>query len=685
MAYALAARMPAAWNAKDAMRRQAIVFVPDLYATFTPHPQLPSQIFRPGAGVVTTTGSGNHGFHVCGTLGATFDNKLPTGALPVSIGRIQIYSLPMQGLSWLDMLKEIADWMPGRDRFVMNTSLGYNDATFEFQSKVTRALHAMYWRARVASENSRFFHAAAAGNDGRTTGDGGESRFATPFVASRMFSDLRDMVAGESLSEADSIAVESSWQLLIQGGVQAAPQNVMVVGSSDTLGVESDFSSRGFDVRAIGEHVWSSCSLAISGGTGSCDGSIARLNGTSMASPQIAGLAAYMWAIDPNLSVAQTIDRIRNAYNNSNTPGTTDTYLGMLSVDRSLAEAAVRKGILDVAGNSDAPGFNEKFDDHDLKVYVDMFDTASGTLDYSRYDLNGDGETGGGSTTPMDLTVDSPPQFRQASLTIEGRPALLDENAVSDLEALCYYAYSSLYTGDTARRAEILADCLALTNEPGGTAVITSAPHSMSGDALTAMIESICGDLTPCRMTDDYQQDSGDFNYNNMGNVSATCMGATANAQATADGQTNVDPSNGVFTTIDVTMSSSAEISGGGGYAANGGMSSSVNWRFQVKDADIPFRFSGNGATSGWVYLANVYIQARIIIENSGGGAIGTVHNFTFGNRNDSLSWDETGVLEPGYYRLEGIVSTSGTPDDPCGNGSLMLKSDLTFTLDLSP
>jgi len=685
MTYAKAAHMPAAWNARGAMASKPIVYVPDSYASLTVPAQLPGQVFVGRSRVLANNDRGNHGIHVCGTIGALFDNALPTGVLPASgKGSLEIRSNPVANLPWLDMLKEIYDFFPS-GRFIMNTSLAYNDPTFARYGKVTRALHAMYWRARVADKNGRFLHATAAGNDGDVSGDGGEARFGSPFCASALVSDLRDLVAGESLSDADSIAVAESWKLLVQANVHAMPENVLVVGSTDTTGAESAFSSRGSDLCAVGEEVWSLCSFRqLGGGVGDCDGNIARREGTSMATPQIAGLAAYMWSIDKNLGIQKTIELIRNAYSAGSTAGTIDAYMAILSVDQGLGSAPVRKNLLDVAGNSDAPGSNGKFDHHDIKVYLDKFAALGGGMDdYSRWDLNGDGTTGDLFTAPMDLTADPTPTLSTASVMIEGKPALIDETAVSDLEALCYYAYSALYTGDNNVRKNLLQECLTLTG-PKGTAAIISAEHDIRTSVQTSVAVETenCVPDVPCEpQYDEFIDTSTQWSYSKMGHVSSSCLGATAMSDVSADGVTNADLSTGVFTFIDGSISVSASFTTAGPYSAVIGLSgptaSSVRWLFQVKDADVSYQVTGGASGTPFSGAAHV----RLLASDSGGSPTGTIVFQRF-IQDASVTWDESGKLSPGYYVLWGTVGVGIYGS--CGESATEM-TDTSFNLTITP
>ena len=121
----------------------------------------------------------------------------------------------------------------------------------------------------------------------------------------------------------------------------------------------------------------------------------------------------------------------------------------------------MRHALLDVAQNAaDDGGANGIFDEHDLEAFITLFishetereATGNYTNDFSRYDLNGDGATGGTSTMPFDLNVDVVPAYSTVEQTIEGELVSFNENSVSDWDVLCFYAYSELYQGDIEKR-----------------------------------------------------------------------------------------------------------------------------------------------------------------------------------------------------------------------------------------
>ena len=69
---------------------------------------------------------------------------------------------------------------------------------------------------------------------------------------------------------------------------------------------------------------------------------------------------------------------------------------------RNYPDMEVRRAILDL--NED-----RLFDEKDVEKFLTEFDTANGAKDYSRYDLNGDGLTGGTGTRLSTSTWIIPP------------------------------------------------------------------------------------------------------------------------------------------------------------------------------------------------------------------------------------------------------------------------------------
>jgi hypothetical protein len=171
--------------------------------------------------------------------------------------------------------------------------------------------------------------------------------------------------------------------------------------------------------------------------------------GTSAAAPQVAGLAAYVWSLDPSFTSSQLAEDLVLTAEPGTGAGadarcqtalaapTIDAYAAVLSADRA-GRTPVRAALLNVAGD-------RKFDERDLAAFVTAFDAAHGALDYSRFDLNGDGRTGGPTVDRFDLSTDRParwsPNVAQSVLTL---PLAFDETAVTDQQIL--------YTGSASMR-----------------------------------------------------------------------------------------------------------------------------------------------------------------------------------------------------------------------------------------
>jgi hypothetical protein len=232
----------------------------------------------------------------------------------------------------------------------------------------------------------------------------------------------------------------------------------------------------GGDIAAIGTSVYSFLSA---------DGSLhGEDTGTSYSAPQVAALAAYIWGINPNLSIAEIItDLISTARAVPAVSGDAkcsdwtdpapiiDAYDALLALDGvgtpAPATHKVRLAILDV--NQD-----DTFDESDIDLILNALpDPAQITTpqapDYGRFDLNGDGYTGDESTGPFDLDrtgsiPNGPMVYSTVTQTIINQQVKFDENDLTDLDVLCYYSYSPLYQGLVSERDDLLGSlCAPLT------------------------------------------------------------------------------------------------------------------------------------------------------------------------------------------------------------------------------
>ena len=105
--------------------------------------------------------------------------------------------------------------------------------------------------------------------------------------------------------------------------------NILTVGAVDQAGEETDFTSFGenVDVHANGFEVES----YIPGGK------LMKLSGTSMAAPNVVNLAAKLMAIDPDLTVAETIELIEEGCDRS-----ADGRINLINPQKSIALISTR-------------------------------------------------------------------------------------------------------------------------------------------------------------------------------------------------------------------------------------------------------------------------------------------------------------------------------------------------------
>lgn len=267
-------------------------------------------------------------------------------------------------------------------------------------------------------------------------------------------------------------------------------------------GISEHFSPGGH-LSAIG-HMFQATTA--DGGTGSYRGVYAPFNppsyyaeGSSLAAPQAAGVAALVWSAHPELSMAQVRGILLQTVANLNSVCVeqgldnaprhlpVDAYAAVLagddpdgSVDLGRngdpAKAKARLAVLDVASPSggvlsDTP--DGKFTQADILKFLQEFEKRrAAQYDYSRYDLNGDGHTGETilntptfiiNTRRVDLNGDL--AWNTATQRIGGAGIGIDEVTGTDIDVLIYYAHSPLYTGSEYERDLLLLPYLETFHE----------------------------------------------------------------------------------------------------------------------------------------------------------------------------------------------------------------------------
>jgi hypothetical protein len=457
----LAARAPAAWNVKAALdspgARTPQVIVTDFFGDGTPNSAINASL---NPWQFTLAGANQHGYHVLGTIVGTFPS-VPTlsGGPPDKVvglfpGRsdVQVIDLvPTRiGLPNLpsyanDVLRWVRD---ASGAVVVNSSLQFLPP---MRTAADILPYAQAWIEKVrtagvdgTSLEDRFVHAHAGGNAAGTP-----SSFASEPAAAALLPNLVDTHGAPLSHLANTLVVEN---------------RMNTASEPFEAGCLNATSNRDGNIGAVGTDVFS----LIDRGTRAGD-----LSGTSMASPVVAALAEYVWALDPSLAARDVVAKIIGTAR----PGTTmtdarctpfpfarapsiDAYAAVLAVDRGLAAPLVRSTLLDVtgAGASDLP--DGVFDERDVNRFLDEFAARGGlTFDYSRFDLNGDGRTGGTTSDRFDLDASTPAAWTTIAESIDGERVTFDETKLTDLQILCYYAFSPLYAGDPAVRTTLLPGC----------------------------------------------------------------------------------------------------------------------------------------------------------------------------------------------------------------------------------
>jgi thermitase len=146
------------------------------------------------------------------------------------------------------------------------------------------------------------------------------------------------------------VAMGNSYNKKLQ--FPAGYQGVMAVGSTDANDVISSFSTWGewISVAAPGSEIFST----ISGG------SYRTANGTSMATPQVAGLAALLLAKNPGWSPSRVRTQIEDTTDDFGAAGFDQVYgYGRINAGRALTQATVnRYGTVEVRVTLDAAPYS---------------------------------------------------------------------------------------------------------------------------------------------------------------------------------------------------------------------------------------------------------------------------------------------------------------------------------------
>ena len=596
LSHLLALRMPAAWNARGALQlaERPTVIVPDFYGNGRLSSHVDATYNRGALRRLTEVNAAGrrvplrdtHGYHVVGTLAATFanDGTAPgavTGVFPATTRLVVIDVLASTTLAANLELRDAARRTAGR--LVANTSLGYKNAPSEARVRIDGADWAEL--VRQADLEKRMFHATAAGNE-----SGEAAR-----VGSRWTASLR----GDLRADDDTVVPPLQNTMVVE--------NLVDTGApAFAPGCLADSSNRGGTAAVVGTDVFSHLFTPQAG----------DLTGTSMASPQVAGLAAYIWSIAPDLEapelrallMATAAPPLATGAGGCGSPVPSaprlDAYGAVLSLDGSRAltpaGARVRHAIMDHDGNGTV-------DSQDLAAFAAARRADSFDRDWSRSDLNGDGFTGGDANrAPLDLDpAGSPrggaPQLGVVELTIDGARVRYDERSVSDKEALCFWAYSGLYQGSPSARSSTLSpqDCGAVRGRTGS--IVINSRGGLVGAAAG------CGEQRNGQ-TDDTSPPFGtepiEWNDSKSFDCPAGSEGS-AHGDATHNASLRIDGTTGVVTVLGSGQGNGSCTDPGGPGGGNGCVGRgerAFEVRFTVTGS-IAYTLSGNGSAGAAALL----------------------------------------------------------------------------------
>lgn len=219
-----------------------------------------------------------HGTHVAGIL----VRGNPAARIVVARFNDQLPDLPFAPTTeWAQQMaaafQQMGDYFRTRNVRVVNMSWGDDVQEFETWVSKTGGGSDPAERKRKAQELYSIWHDAVESAIKRAPG--------TLFVAAAGNSDSNASFLGD---------VPASFHL----------PNLIVVGAVNQAGEETSFTSYGDTVVVDGNGY--EVESYVPGGTR------LKLSGTSMASPNVANLAAKLFALDPSLTPAQAIELIRN-------------------------------------------------------------------------------------------------------------------------------------------------------------------------------------------------------------------------------------------------------------------------------------------------------------------------------------------------------------------------------------
>lgn len=504
----------------------------------------------------------------------------------------------------------VLGWPPIMGNLVMFMPDTFEDPDGIFFSYVDRAWSAFFWRRlyRTITAGANILYVQPTGYKSAGTDSALLSAEFNSVMGMATVADL-DRVAQLSQGTDDADKVEPFLDFFAQTITEdplnaEGLSNVIFVGASTAAGDQADFSVAGEHVRMLGEGVSGPCVLE-----DFCSDSLEARDSVTAAAAQVAGLASMLWQLDDLLSPDELLLIIQHAYSAGSATGIVDAYVAALALDAGINSAPMRLAMLDVSGTDDEP--DGQFDADDVEAFLAAFEAFEGSVsdDWSVYDLNGDGRTNGGSVR-MDLDVNSLPSFTTVTQFVEGEEIDFNESAVSDLEVLCYYVYSPLYSGDTSA-APIIPGCQAASNADASV----TASDQLSTAIATAHVSYADSESLEDRYEDIYQS-------------SYSVTASVTNSHAFTDEE---------------------PFSGDSSGSASGTHTVAV---FDDPEEDLMLRVTLDGSSN---------------TSASSGGTNTNYDSSAFGATGLALEFDVTGTV---YYTLSGAVNMGGSGDVDGGSGS---------------